>query len=397
VKNGRLILAILCLLGFAGKAHAQLEYLGQPFPSGSKPHAAPIERPDQDTLTFDGLSGKAILDSLGRGFTDQGALNTRGVKDIELYRVASPSVVVVITDAGFGSGIYLGSGRILTNWHVVGSNKKVGIAFKPAREGDGVTASSIVKGNVLRVDQMRDLALVNVATPPQNVRAMELGIESDIQIGADVYAIGHPTGQTWTYTRGLISQFRRDYVWQAGEKEPEHRADVILTQTPINPGNSGGPLIGESGKVLGVNSFKADGENLNFAIAVEEVQKFLDSPEAGARTSKSRDPACKPVELYAGRNKNDDGFLVQFATKCDNFADFSIYTPDSVKRPIQALVDTNHDGKVDIVVEDRERAGRWVISFHDVDYDGIIDLVGYHPDGKLNASRFEKYQPTRNY
>jgi S1-C subfamily serine protease len=98
-----------------------------------------------------------------------------------------------------------------------------------------VTASRIVKGNVLRVDQMRDLALVNVATPPQNVRALELGIESDIQIGADVYAIGHPTGQTWTYTRGLISQFRRAYAWQAGEKEPEHRADVILTQTPINP------------------------------------------------------------------------------------------------------------------------------------------------------------------
>jgi S1-C subfamily serine protease len=399
VTNGRLILAIFCLLAFAGKANSQLEYVGQPVPPGAKPHDAPIERPDLDTLSLDGPSGKTILDALGRGFADQGALTTRGAKDIELYRAASPSVVVVITNAGFGSGIYLGSGRVLTNWHVVTSNKSVGIAFKPPRDGDAIDASGIVKGNVLRIDALRDLALVEVPSPPQNLRAMELGSETEIQIGADVYAIGHPTGQTWTYTRGLISQFRRAYAWQAGETEPAHRADVILTQTPINPGNSGGPLLAESGKVLGVNTFKVDGENLNFAVAVEEVRKFLDSTEApgSAQASLGRDPACKPVELYAGRNKNNDGFLVQFATRCDKFADFSIYTPDNVKRPIQALVDTNHDEKVDIIVEDRERAGKWAISFHDVDYDGVIDLVGYHPDGKLNASRFEKYQPARKY
>jgi hypothetical protein len=351
-----------------------------------------------DTVFLDGLSGKTILAALGRGFADQGALSTRGAKDIELYRIASPSVVVVVTNDGLGSGIYLGSGRILTNWHVVTSNKAVGIAFKPPKEGDNIDASGIVKGNVLRIDRLRDLALVEVPSPPQNVRPLELGTETDIQIGADVYAIGHPTGQTWTYTRGLISQFRRAYVWKAGETEPEHRADVILTQTPINPGNSGGPLIAESGKVLGVNTFKTEGENLNFAVAVEDVRKFLDSTEApGAQASLGRDPACKPVELYAGRNKNNDGFLIQFATKCDKFADFSIFTPDNVKRPIQALVDSNHDSKVDIIVEDRERAGRWAISFHDVDYDGIIDLVGYHSDGKLNPSRFEKYQPSKKY
>ena len=57
-----------------------------------------------------------------------------------------------------------------------------------------------------------------------------------------------------------------------------------------------------------------------------------------------------------------------------------------------ALIDSNFDGKIDIVVDDINRDGNWDISFHDVDFDGIIDLVGYHPDGKITPSRYESYQ-----
>lgn len=56
-----------------------------------------------------------------------------------------------------------------------------------------------------------------------------------------------------------------------------------------------------------------------------------------------------------------------------------------------ALIDSNYDGKVDIIVEDLDRDGRWDISYHDVYFDGVIDLVGYHPDGDIVASRYEKY------
>jgi S1-C subfamily serine protease len=406
MKTHRLLIAILCLLAFSGKAYSQLDSMGQPLPAGEMPQNKSTERPDLETVPLDGLSGKAILGSLRRGFADQGSLQTRGAKDIEIYRTLSPSVVVVITDTGLGSGSYLGSGRVLTNWHVVAGKKTVGIAFKPAREGDKVTEANIVKGEVVRTDPVKDLALVRVVPPQQDVRPIELGSEADIQIGADVHAIGHPTGQVWTYTRGLISQFRRAHAWAAKsagagpeEKASTHRADVVQTQTPINPGNSGGPLLSESGRLLGVNTFKAEGENLNFAVAVEEVQDFLNrqGAPAGKRSAADDKTECVPVELYSGRNKKNTGHLVQFATQCDGFADFSIFKPDDPKLPIQALLDSNHDGKIDILVEDRERRGRWVISFHDVNYDGTIDLVGYHPDGKLKPSRFEKYEPSRSY
>jgi S1-C subfamily serine protease len=81
-------------------------------------------------------------------------------------------------------------------------------------------------------------------------------------VGTKPGGIGHPNGENWTYTKGIVSSVRPDYEWLT------HRATVIQTQTPINPGNSGGPLLSDDGKIVGVNSFGDKGaEGLNFAIA----------------------------------------------------------------------------------------------------------------------------------
>jgi S1-C subfamily serine protease len=38
-------------------------------------------------------------------------------------------------------------------------------------------------------------------------------------VGADVHAIGHPTGEAWTYTTGIVSQIRPDYEWRSGPQD----------------------------------------------------------------------------------------------------------------------------------------------------------------------------------
>jgi S1-C subfamily serine protease len=219
------------------------------------------------------------------------------------------------------------------------------------------------------------------------MRPLALGSEADIQIGADVHAIGHPTGQAWTYTKGLISQYRKDYEWKAASGS--HRAAVIQTQTPINPGNSGGPLLSDDGRLIGINTFKGGGEGLNFAVALVDVEKFL--TEGRAASAQIQPPACQPKQIFEGRNQQNTGDLIQYDTNCDGKADASVLKPDDQSKPILALIDSNFDNKIDIYVRDRDRDGRWDISFHDVDHDGKMDLVGYHPDGKLKPSRFEKY------
>jgi hypothetical protein len=296
---------------------------------------------------------------------------------------------MVITTDEFGSGTYLGSGRILTNWHVVKSFKSVGVLFKPQQEGSKIDLSGVIRADVVQTDPVRDLALLKVALVPPAVRHLHLGSEAEIEVGADVLAIGHPTGEAWTFTKGLISQVRNDYEWSASGRT--HRANVIQTQTPINPGNSGGPLISESGKLLGVNSFKASGEGLNFAVSLIDVNAFLNESNRkkdGIANSKS---ACKPTQLYNGRDEKNEGTVIQIDTNCDGIVDFHVHTLDDLSQPIRAFIDSNFDRKTDIVVDDNQRDGRWDMSFHDVDYDGNVDLIGHHPDGKIAPSRFERY------
>ncbi len=263
----------------------------------------------------------------------------------------------------------------------------VGVLFKPTREGDKLDPASIIRGTIIKADPLTDLALVKVSYVPPNVRPLELGPAAEIQVGTDVHAIGHPKGETWTYTKGLISQIRRDFEWG----DYPHRANVIQTQTPINPGNSGGPLLDDAGKILGVNSFKAPGENLNFAISVENVSAFLNSNNPPPTAATSPKPACEARRLYEGRDQENTATLVNFDTNCDAKVDSSLFVPDNKSEPIQLLIDRNSDGTADITVQDTNRDGKWDISFHDVDFDGVTDLVGYHPDGQLAASRYEKY------
>ena len=339
------------------------------------------------SVAFDDLPSKVIASTLANAARNTEHLATRGRKEIELYRNAAPAVVLVITKDGVGSGIHIGGSQIVTNWHVLGSYTVAGVLFKPQVEGAKLDAASIVRAEVIKTDPLKDLALLRVAGVPPSAKVMDFGNEAEIQIGADVYAIGHPTGETWTYTRGLISQIRPDYEWKANGRS--HRANVVRTQTPINPGNSGGPLISESGKLLGVNSFKSTGEGLNFAVAVRDVAAFLALRADGV--AKGERSGCRAAALYDGRDKANKGRLILVDTDCDGRADASFWYPDDISKPFQILLDTNRDGKIDVIVEDTDRDGKWDISYHDTDYDGTIDLVGYHPDGKIRASRFERY------
>jgi S1-C subfamily serine protease len=321
---------------------------------------------------------------------------TRSAKDAQIYRAVSPSVVLILTkDDRLGSGTLIGStGEVLTNWHVVNGFSSVAIVFKPAIEGREPTREDIKLGQVVRYDQIADLALVKAVEIPQGRNPVRLGDGSDISIGSDVHAIGHPTGEAWTYTKGVISQYRLGYEWGVKGENIKHKADVIQTQTPINPGNSGGPLVSDSGTLIGVNSFKAGGEALNFAVSVDDVKRFLTrsgnrmaTPNGGA-TSKS---ACDPKPLSKFRSKNNDATVISYDMFCNGKVSGNYIIPDKTSEPILLAVDRNADTKPDVMFFDLKRQKKWNLSFWDENYDGHWTLVGYHEDGTLKPSRFESY------
>ena len=243
----------------------------------------------------------------------------RGAKEADVYRRIAPSVVLVETNDAIGSGSVISTdGEIITNWHVVKGYSKVGIVFKPADEGVSVGASRAFVADVLKHDEVADLALLQLKTLPTTMpAAVHFGDFAKVSVGDDVNAIGHPSGETWTFTKGYVSQIRKGFQWHSDDAVM-HLADVIQTQTPINPGNSGGPLLDAKGALIGINAFKAEGEGLNFAIGVDEIQQFIArridriAQEETASTSE-----CKPSIIFEGRNAADAASIRQMDTEVD--------------------------------------------------------------------------------
>jgi Trypsin-like peptidase domain len=275
---------------------------------------------------------------------------------------------------------------ILTNFHMVDHNREVTIIFKPTDPSGKPSKDEVVKADVIKIDVLRDLALVRPRSLPNHaIHPLQISSQ-DIEVGADVRAIGHPKGQAWTYTKGIVSSVRPDFEWSAGPGD-SHRATVIQTQTPINPGNSGGPLLSDDGKIVGVNSFiQTDAEGLNFAVAAKEISYFLRNKASGMEALKTCDQA---KAIFEGRNPENTAFMRMISIRCDDKADITYVVPDDKAKPIYALVDLKRTGKPYGIVWDMGRTGKWNNSYWDVNFDDTFAMKGIHPDGKLLPTTYE--------
>ena len=167
---------------------------------------------------------------------------------------------------GLGSGIIVkSSGQILTAHHVIkgikeGWAKPFNGTWMPIT---GVTAQ----------DELKDLAVINVDPRNQHLQQSRLGSGEYISSGDPVVAIGNPLGLEYSVTEGIISEVRTT---------PEGLR-VIQTDAAVSPGNSGGPLFNQNGEVIGVVSFNLsssqdEGQNLNFAVSIDEAKPLLGIP-----------------------------------------------------------------------------------------------------------------------
>lgn len=160
---------------------------------------------------------------------------------------------------GFGSGFFIKSNLIATNYHVIegaarGTAKLVG--KNTTYKIDGVTAT----------DKNNDLALLKVTA--FGIKSLSLGNSDTVRIGETVYVAGNPKGLEGTFSDGIISSHR--------DKDTKERLQMTA---PISPGSSGGPVLNRKGEVIGV-SFAGhralDAQNLNFAIPSKFLKKLLE-------------------------------------------------------------------------------------------------------------------------
>jgi S1-C subfamily serine protease/thiol-disulfide isomerase/thioredoxin len=198
----------------------------------------------------------------------------------EIIQLAEKSVVYLVArdavgdEIGSGTGFLVdGEGLVATNYHVIASAVKM---VAQSRGGESCDVSEVVA-----YDADYDVALVRLSSVPEGLSSMPLELPRALEQGDEVTAIGHPSGFKFTVTDGIVSAVRETKElpeeFQASLQSPED-ATWIQTSAAISGGNSGGPLMNQFGRVVGVNTWIAEGQNLGFAIHVRHVIDLINAP-----------------------------------------------------------------------------------------------------------------------
>jgi S1-C subfamily serine protease len=241
---------------------------------------------------------------------------TRGETGISVFKKVSPSVVMVvtanfkddkITDSGLGTGIIIDpGGYVLTNWHVI-HGFETGIIFLKPTSGTVPDKNDAYGVKLISESEPADLALLKIVKPPAGLITVSLGDLSSIQVAEDIHIIGHPHGQLWSYSTGVVSQVRDNFDWHYADGS-KHMARVLQMQTAINPGNSGGPVLDNNAKMLGLVAMSEEGQNMNYAVAIDVIRDFVSKALASrTRTADSPSPP-ESGEQFAGNT--EDGLSV---------------------------------------------------------------------------------------
>ena len=210
----------------------------------------------------------------------------------------NPTNTVLASGTGF---LISRDGYIATNAHVIEGNNRITV--------DMLKNDKVVQyeAEVVVTDAANDVAIIKIEdeafTPFEK---LPYTIESNINIGADVYTIGFPLndvmGSNYKVTNGIISA-------KTGIDDDIRKYQITV---PIQPGNSGGPLINKNGNVVGITSSalneKAIGtkvENVNYAVkslyllnAINMVPQMEDLPTKSSIADKNMEEQIAILKDY---------------------------------------------------------------------------------------------------
>lgn len=210
----------------------------------------------------------------------------------ELYRKASPSVVVIrargkeVTANGvngfseIGSGVLISrDGRVVTASHVVHGMEDITVEF---------LGQDPVQARVLGFQPDADLALLQLETVPRDAPVASLDDSDRVQIGDPIFVIGAPYGLTHSLGTGIISA-----CWKPDTVTREFPlAEFFQTDATINTGNSGGPVFNQAGQVIGIVShmITKSGGSEGSASSSRRPRSDGSSSSGASSTSGSRGP-----------------------------------------------------------------------------------------------------------
>lgn len=177
----------------------------------------------------------------------------------DIFTKYNSAIVVIMTyDAAGrlnsqGSGIILNEqGILVTNFHVYAGSDKIEIKHNDSL----ITNSGIVGINV-----EKDILILKI--DKSDFPNIPFASSDELKVGQKVYAIGSPLGLENSMSEGIISGFR---------KIGKSNKPYTQISASISPGSSGGAVLNSKGELVGMTtSSYIDGQNINFAIPVDEI------------------------------------------------------------------------------------------------------------------------------
>jgi len=211
---------------------------------------------------------KAVLDVLDR--VSKSAVN------ISIVKIVHHMFYQAVPVEGMGSGTIVDpKGYILTNNHVVGGARKIGVTL---------WNGEVLEGKLVGSCNVHDTAIVKIER--KELPAAELGDSDKLRVGQRVYAIGNPFGLAGgpTVTSGVISAVNRTIESKRGLLE-----NLVQTDAAINPGNSGGPLVDLEGKIVAINTAIIPyAQGIGFAIPINAAKRCQGEMVVGGISARPR-------------------------------------------------------------------------------------------------------------
>ncbi len=200
-------------------------------------------------------------------------LSPKRITTSEAADLYAPSVVLVKTAGGLGSGFFVNKkGYLVTNFHVIAGEKKISVT-QFLQEGKVLRRVVHKEVEIVATAPFHDLAVLRLKEFDTEIKPVIFAPAEELKIGETVFAIGNPLGLERTVTEGVLSQTHRNF------------GGILYLQVdaPVNPGNSGGPLFNARGQVIGViNMGVPTMEGLNFAIPARHAKYILEHIDAFA-------------------------------------------------------------------------------------------------------------------
>jgi S1-C subfamily serine protease len=201
---------------------------------------------------------------------------------------------------GRGSGTAFcihSSGLFVTNEHVIRGKEKGEI--KVVLDAS-LKTQRVFSATVVRIDKVRDLALLRVNTKDA-LPSLTLGSVEGVAELMDVVAFGFPLGAAMSADRKEYPAMSVNVGNVSALRLKEGELAFIQVDVSVTFGSSGGPVLDENGKVIGVIVSGVPGQRgINLAIPVSHLSRFLEAPDIQfTPPTLMRETLDKPMEFKA--------------------------------------------------------------------------------------------------